>query len=146
VAAITELPATYINDVVHHDIHTSELRPDLGEDTDVSAVDHVRLEELEVRNICVATFELAHVLDLLKFRHDEGSITVALGVDESKHIVALFPAVLASKPSALVSQIQQVIKVRSYLGDSGRKKRPKKSKTAGIICRPHGMRKASGSP
>jgi hypothetical protein len=83
------------------------LRPDLGEDTNVSAVDHVRLEELQVRNIVIATFELAHVLDLLKFGHDEGSITIAFGMDKSKHIVAFFPPVFASKPSADVSRVQR---------------------------------------
>ena len=57
-----------VDDIVHHhihtltqsqynitldsgEVHTCELRPNLSEDTDVGAVDHVRFEEFEIGHI-----------------------------------------------------------------------------------------------
>lgn len=73
---------------------TGELRPDLGEDTDVSSVDHVWLEKLQVRNIGISTLKFAHVFDLLEFLEDERRVTVAFGVNESEDSVTLFPTIL----------------------------------------------------
>jgi hypothetical protein len=66
------------------------------------AVDHMRLEELEVANISIATFELAHITDFLELMHHIRSLSVALGVYESEDVVALFPSVLAGEPSKSV--------------------------------------------
>ena len=63
------------------DVHAGKLRPDLGEDTNVGAVDHVWLEQFEVRHIGVSALKLAHIFDFLEFLKDEWRFTVALGVD-----------------------------------------------------------------
>ena len=82
----------------HHDVHACQLGPDLGEDADVGSVDHVRFEQLEVRDVGVVALELAHVLDILELSGNEGAVRVAFAVDEGENGMAIFPAVLASQP------------------------------------------------
>ena len=65
----------------------------------MSAIDHVRLEQLQVGDVSVAALKFAHVLDLLELMHDEGCLSIAFGVDEGENIVAFFPAILAGEPS-----------------------------------------------
>ena len=84
---------------LHHNVHARQLRPNLSEDANVGAIDHVRFEQLEVRYIRITALEFAHVFDLLEFLHDKGRFAVAFGVDESEDVVAVFPSVLAGQPS-----------------------------------------------
>lgn len=67
-------------DVVHHDIHSSKLRPDLGKDTNVSAIDHLGLKELKVSDIGMLTLKFDGFADLSEFLGDErrGFITVSV--------------------------------------------------------------------
>lgn len=64
----------------------------------MSSINHVGLEELEIGDVSMATFEFAHVLDFIELKQDEWRIAVALCVDESEHIVTLFPAIFACEP------------------------------------------------
>ena len=91
--------AKHIGDVVHHDVHARELRPDLRENADVSAVEHVRLKQFPVGDIAVSGLELAHLADIVEFVEHEWGIGVTLAVDESQHGMAVFPAVLACQPT-----------------------------------------------
>ena len=75
------------------------MRPDLGEDTDVSPVDHVWLEEFQERSVGVVAFEFAHGFDILELLNNKGTVRVAFAVDESEHGVAFFPAILAREPT-----------------------------------------------
>jgi hypothetical protein len=84
--------------VVHHNVHTSELRPDLGEDTDVEAIEHLRLEELLDGDVGVLPLELNHLLDLGHLEGDERRVGVTLAVDEGENLVALLPAVVTGEP------------------------------------------------
>ena len=88
-----------VHDIVHHDVHSGKLRPDLSEDADVSAVNHVRLEELKIRYVCVATLKFAHALDFFVFALHEGRVGVAFAVNEGKHCVAVLPSVLTGEPT-----------------------------------------------
>ena len=83
----------------HHNVHASQLRPDLCKDTDMGSVDHVRLQKLEIRDIGIVALELAHLFDVLKFPRDPRTIGVAFAVNQCQDCVAVFPAVLASKPT-----------------------------------------------
>ena len=85
--------------VVHHNVHACQLRPDLGEDTDVGPVDHVWFEEFQERSVGVVAFEFAHCFDILELLDNEGTVRVAFAVDESEHGVAFFPAILAREPT-----------------------------------------------
>lgn len=67
---------------IHHHVHSCQLRPDLGEDTDVESVDHVRLDEFKVRNVLGLGLERYEFTDFLKFFQDERCIAVTLGMDE----------------------------------------------------------------
>ena len=96
-------------------------------------VDHLGLEQLEVRYIGILAFEFAHVLNLLKFVQDERRIAVAFGMDEGQHTMALLPAVVASQPSANNEHLDTDVEELPYLGLSGRRKSAKKRKIAGII-------------
>ena len=88
-----------ISNVVHHHVHSCQLRPDLDKDADVGPVDHVWLEEFEERGVGVLAFEFAHVFDVLVFLQDERAVGVSLAVDEGEHGVAVFPAVFAREPA-----------------------------------------------
>lgn len=80
-------------------ILTRQLRPDLGEDPNVRAVDHVWLEELEVCNISIIAFELAHLADVSQLSHDKGSIAVPMAVNESEHVMSFLPTIFAGEPT-----------------------------------------------
>ena len=67
--------------VVHHDVHAGELRPDLSEDANVGPVDHLGLEQLKVADISVSSLELDHVSDFLQLVVDEWGVSVTFGVD-----------------------------------------------------------------
>ena len=91
----------------HHDVHAGELGPDLGENADVGAVDHLGLEELEVRYVGVVALELAHVFDFLQLGEDEAVVGVAFAVNEGQDGVAIFPAVLAGKPAGRLGEKEE---------------------------------------
>ena len=88
-----------VGNVVHHDVHTSELRPNLAESSDHGTVNHVGLEEIQVCNVGVSALKLAHVLDILEFVRDEGMVRITLAVDEGENGLAIFPSVLAGEPT-----------------------------------------------
>lgn len=73
----------------------------------MGAVDHVRLEELQVADIGVAALKLAHFLDLFKLALDEGRVDISLAVDQGQHRMAVFPAVLAGEPTRGLGKEQQ---------------------------------------
>ncbi len=89
----------WVRDIQHHHVHTGQLRPDLGEHADVSAVDHVGFEEVEVAGVGVIALKLAHLADLAQLGLDEDGVAVTLGVDQGQGLVALLPAVLLGQPS-----------------------------------------------
>ena len=151
-----------VGDVVHHDVHSSpespcqrvrystilrvnlQLRPDLGEDTNVGTVDHVRLEELPVGNIRVGALELDDFSDFLHLLVHEGRVGIALGVnyrasqltldyEDQRHVPRASTLIASSQRSCLAS----------HLGDSGRNSMAKNRKMAGSIWRPHGIRNAA---
>ena len=43
--------------------------------------------------------KLAHLLNVVELEEDEGTIRVALAVDQSEHLVSFLPAVLPSQPA-----------------------------------------------
>lgn len=88
-----------VGNVVHHDIHTAELGPDLGEETDDGTVEHLGLEKVEVGDVGVAALKFAHVLDILKLVRDKRVVGVALAVNEGENSVAILPAVFAGEPA-----------------------------------------------
>lgn len=65
----------------------------------MSAENHARLEKIEVGDVGVATLKFAHVFDIAEFIGDKGVVRIAFAMDESEHLVAFFPAILASEPS-----------------------------------------------
>lgn len=89
----------HIRNVVHHHVHARKLGPDLREDTDVSAVDHVRLEEFHEAHVGILTFKFAHALDLLEFALDKRRVRVTVTMNQGKDSMALLPTVLAGEPT-----------------------------------------------
>ena len=88
-----------VGDVVHHHVHASELGPDLGEQTNVSTVDHPRLEQVKVGDIRVGYLELDHGTNLLHFVVNQWIAGVAVAVNESDDGLNFFPATLAGQPA-----------------------------------------------
>lgn len=70
-----------LRDVVHHDVHASQLTPDLGKDADMGAVDHVWLEELKVGDIGICPFKFADIPDLLELTEYEWRVWVTMTMD-----------------------------------------------------------------
>jgi hypothetical protein len=58
-----------------------QLGPDLGENTNVGTIDHVRLKELEIGYVGVGAFELDDFSDLFHLLVDEGGVGITLGVN-----------------------------------------------------------------
>jgi hypothetical protein len=87
-----------------HDIHASQLRPDLHEDSDDGTVEHGRFEEIQICDILVETLKLAHVLDVLQFEVHEWTIGIAFAVYENKNGVAFFPSIFACEPAGRLGE------------------------------------------
>lgn len=82
-----------------HNVHASELRPNLSKKANKGAVDHIGLEQIQVGNIGMLTLKLAHVLDVLQLVGNKGVVRISLAVNESKHGTAVLPAVLTGEPT-----------------------------------------------
>ena len=93
-----------VGDVIHHHVHACQLGPDLSEDADVCPVDHIGLEELEVRDVGVFPFEFNLVADLFELRDHKGRVWVASAVDEGEDVACIVPTVLAAKPTRRLGQ------------------------------------------
>ena len=65
----------------------------------MGSVDHVRLEELKERGICVVALKLAHVLDILQFFIHKWAVGVALAMHKRKNSMTVLPAILAGEPT-----------------------------------------------
>lgn len=87
-----------------HNVHSSELGPDLTEQTDQSTVKHLRLEKVQVGDVGVLALQLALITDILKLEGNEGVATVTLAVDKGQNIVSLLPAVSTSEPARRLGQ------------------------------------------
>lgn len=70
----------------------------------MGAVDHARLQQLEVGNVGVLALELDSGLNLLELGLDEAVGAVALAVDEGQDVFALLPAILAGEPTRGLGQ------------------------------------------
>jgi hypothetical protein len=51
---------------VHHNIHSGQLRPDLHEEPDMSAVDITRTYELQITTLLALALDLKPLFDLLE--------------------------------------------------------------------------------
>ena len=71
------------SNVVRRDIHSRKLPPDLRENTDVGAVEHLGLEGLQVRHVGVVALKFAHLLNLAQLAVNKRSIGIAFAVYES---------------------------------------------------------------
>jgi len=105
----------------------------LSENSDMSPIDHLGLEEFEIADICVPSLEFNHVSNLLQLAVDERSISIALGMDTSKNIVAILPPIFLGEPSRVQLANTPPSKQGTHLGLSGQKKRPPPRKMAGSI-------------
>ena len=83
----------------HHDIHSSQLRPDLCEHSNMGTLDHIWLKELEKSNIGIVSLKLAHVLNLLQFDLNKGIVWIAATVNKCENSMAILPSVLSCKPT-----------------------------------------------
>ena len=88
-----------LRDIVHHDVHTRQLGPDLGKETDVSTIDHTRAEKLGVRDILGFALNLDPLLDLGKLASDPWTVGIASAMDVSEDLLALLPAIFGSQPT-----------------------------------------------
>ena len=87
------------NQRLTHDVHACQLRPNLGEYTDVGPPNHVGLDKLQEGNIGIIAFKFTHVFDFLKFPAYKGAVQVSLAVNKSQDSMAIFPTIFACKPT-----------------------------------------------
>lgn len=67
--------------VVHHNVHSSKLRPYLCKNTDMCTIDHLRVEEFEVSDIGVRSLEFNDFSDFGHLFVDEWRVGVTVGVN-----------------------------------------------------------------
>ena len=85
--------------VIHHNIHASQLRPDLSEDTDMSAINHIGLEELEDGGVCVHPLEFDHIADLFQFLLDVRVVDVSITMEQREGALGFFPTAVLREPT-----------------------------------------------
>lgn len=85
-------------------IHAGQLRPDLSEDTNMSTVDHIRLEQLKIGCIGVLALELDDITNLLQLSLDPRMVEIALSMDKRNGAVSLIPAILLRQPTRRLRQ------------------------------------------
>lgn len=98
-----------------HDIHATQLGPDLGEQADLRAIEHLLGEEVEVGDMFVSSLEFTHVPNVLHLEGDERGVSVSFGMDACEYFVAFLPPVMAGEPSRGLGQHQH-----SYVQEESR--------------------------
>lgn len=96
-----------IRNIVHDNIHPSELRPELSEDGNMRPPDHVWLDQVEPGHIGILPLKLAKGLDLLDLGDDKGVRLIALGVHQSNDILGLLPPILLGQPARRLGKQEQ---------------------------------------
>jgi hypothetical protein len=82
-----------------HNVHSSQLGPDLREQTHHGSVQHPRLEQVNVSSVVEGALQLALLADILQLQSDEGVVSVTFAVNQCQDFMSLLPAVLASQPT-----------------------------------------------
>ena len=82
-----------------HDVHSAHLRPNLGEHGSHGPIDHLGTEQVDVGDVLVLAFKLAHVADILQLDGDKGGIHIALGMDVGQNLLTFLPAIPLCEPT-----------------------------------------------
>jgi hypothetical protein len=88
-----------VNNVVHHDVHSAELRPHLNHHPEADALDDSGLEELSDGGSLILTLEADRFLDFLVLGKNLGVVWITSSMDIGKNAEALFPSILRSQPT-----------------------------------------------
>lgn len=83
----------------YHDVHASQLRPDLHEYTDDGSIEHARTNELKVRGVLSFRLDFDPFSDFVEFADNEGTIGIAVTVSKSKDCASLLPTILGCQPA-----------------------------------------------
>jgi hypothetical protein len=92
---------------VHDDVHSDQLRPDLGEDSDMCAPNHVRFDQLEIGNVGILSLEFTHVLNLSKLGLDEVVFQIVMSMNKSENLMAVLPSILLCEPAGRLWQNEE---------------------------------------
>ena len=93
-----------MNRIRTHHVHAGQLRPNLGEQANMSAIYHMWFEQLQIGDIRIIFLEFTYILDLLKLSLDEGAVWVPFSVHKSEDSVAFFPAIFTCQPARTFRQ------------------------------------------
>ena len=75
------------------------LRPDLGEKTNMRAIDVPRSEQREVADLLGLALDLEPFLDLLEFPCNPWTVRIAAAMDQNQDTLALLPAIFTGEPA-----------------------------------------------
>lgn len=87
-----------------HNVHSSQLGPDLSEHSDHSTVEHGGLEQLEICHVLVLSLEFAQVLNLLHFCDHKRAVGVTFAMNQRQNRVAFFPTIFARQPTGRLGE------------------------------------------
>lgn len=83
----------------YHDVHASQLRPDLHEYTDDGSIEHSGTNELKVGGVLSFRLDSDPFSDFVEFADNEGAIGIAVTMGESKDCASLLPTILGCQPA-----------------------------------------------
>lgn len=89
----------HVDNVVHHDIHTSKLLPDLGPQADQGTVERVLSEQINDGDLLGGSLDLDIFTDLLNLKRNVGVVDVTAGLNHGDDVDGFFPATLLGEPS-----------------------------------------------
>lgn len=93
-----------VDDVVHHDVHTAELRPHLNGHAEDDTLEHARSDESLERRDGLLTLEAKSFLNLVVLGKHLGVVDIAASVKVGENLKSLLPAVLAGEPTGRARQ------------------------------------------
>ncbi|ANB14372.1 hypothetical protein AWJ20_5345 [Sugiyamaella lignohabitans] len=95
-----------VNNVVHSDIDTSHLLPDLSPNTDHSTVQRILLEKIQNGSGLRFTVNSDNLLDLLNLDKNIRVIDITVSLSSSNDLNSFFPSVLTGQPTRRLRQTQ----------------------------------------
>lgn len=88
-----------LTNVVHHDVHATELGPHLQTNTEDNTLKHSWLKENLVASARLLALDSQSFLNLAVLGKDFGVVDIAVTVEISEDLDGLFPTVFARQPT-----------------------------------------------
>lgn len=99
-----------LTNVVHHDVHATELGPHLQANTEDNTLEHSWFKEDLVAGVRLFAFDSQGFLNLAVLGKDFGVVDIAVSVEPSEDLDGLFPTVFACQPTGGLGEEEETDK------------------------------------